>query len=94
MKFNVFLLKVVLLPLGNGHYNLTDEAPSVKFAGELFFDSEGKIYRMTNNSGHYQSNKEKLEEAFGALGRSIGHTFSDAVDLEDFATGWQTMWIR
>jgi len=82
------------LLIGNGHYNLTNEASSVKFAGQISFDANGKIWNINNNSGHYNSDKEKLLGAFGALGKSIGHTFNDVVDLQDIATSWTGQWIR
>jgi RHS repeat-associated protein len=58
------------LVLGNGHYNLSDEAEFVKGAGKLMFVN-GKVTNITNNSGHYQLNKKELNKAADRI-RTMG----------------------
>jgi RHS repeat-associated protein len=48
------------LKIGSGHFGLADEASTVKGAGEIYIDAEGKVQMVNNNSGHYQPNSQQL----------------------------------
>jgi len=48
------------LVIGDGHYNLADEAKEVLAAGRIKI-VDGKIVNITNNSGHYKPNQFELQ---------------------------------
>jgi hypothetical protein len=66
-EFNPFELYdfVVLedgtLLIGLSHYKLAKKAESVKAAGELKVNEEGKIIYINNESGHYRPTKNDLQ---------------------------------
>ena len=39
--------------IGDGHYKLASKAGSVKAAGEIVIDQNGKVTYLNNESGHY-----------------------------------------
>ncbi|WP_160143455.1 LamG-like jellyroll fold domain-containing protein [Chryseolinea soli] len=53
--------------IGRGHYTLSGEAASVKGAGQIHIDSDGKIDYIDDYSGHYQPNKQELIQQAEAL---------------------------
>ena len=42
------------LIVGGGHYKLSSKAGTIKAAGELKIDNNGKIIYINNESGHYE----------------------------------------
>lgn len=73
------------LRLGLGHYIISGEADAVKGAGSLRFNSEGKIYYINRQSGHYISIPNsnlagELDETVNIL-NSNGLTVSD-IDVD------------
>jgi len=61
-KFDFILGVDGNLYLGNGHYKISHKAPSVKAAGEIMFDENGKIIYISNDSGHYRPSQKNLED--------------------------------
>lgn len=47
--------------IGDGHYKLASKAGSVKAAGEIVIDQNGKVTYLNNESGHYEPSKEDLD---------------------------------
>jgi RHS repeat-associated protein len=54
------------LVIGDGHYNLSDEAEYVLGAGRIKI-VDGKIINITNNTGHYRPNVGELHNQAGLL---------------------------
>ena len=73
------------LRLGLGHYKISGNALAVKGAGSLRFNSEGKIYYINRQSGHYisipASNLQgELDEIVNILNQNELTTFDINID--------------
>ena len=64
------------LKIGQRHYDLAEGSGSVKGAGSVTFDVEGKIKTFNNNSGHYQPSFEDGNKIFESL-KKAGYISKD-----------------
>ena len=53
--------------IGTGHYKMSKKSDTIKAAGSLKINEEGKIYYIDNTSGHYKPEKGNLKIVFNVL---------------------------
>jgi hypothetical protein len=67
------------------HITMSDASKEILFAGEFFLCHEAGKYRMcvTNNSGSYRPNEERLQQAKQLFTELLGDCEVEALDMND-----------
>ena len=63
-RFDFVIMDNGELRIGRGHDFLSKQAETVRGAGEIYVNEQGKVEAVTNNSGHYKPNNEQLLRQF------------------------------